>query len=69
VRQTVNRAQERIEHAEIVAEEGTRVNDAIQAYEAAAKPSCLDNQGQHDAWKLRLSRLQSRILRNRLLRL
>jgi hypothetical protein len=45
VRQTVNRAQERIEHAEIVAEEGTRVNDAIQAYEAAAKPSCLDNQG------------------------
>jgi len=42
VRQTLNRAQERIEHAEIVAEEGTRVNDAIQAYEAAAKPSYLE---------------------------
>ena len=44
MRQTVNRAQERIEHAEIVAEEGTRVNYAIQVYEAAAKPSYLGNQ-------------------------
>jgi two-component system LytT family response regulator len=42
VRQTLNRAQERIEHAEIVAEETTRVNDAIQTYEAAAKPAYLD---------------------------
>jgi two-component system LytT family response regulator len=42
VRQTLNRAQERIEHAEIVAEESTRVNDAIQTYEAAAKPSYLE---------------------------
>jgi len=117
VRQTVNRAQERIEHAEIVAEEGTRVNDAIEAYEAAAKPSYLERVPirQRDdvilipvvhiasivaeaellhvstnidlitkvsmmpgrthvailsnGQKLQVSRLQSRILRNRLLRL
>src|SRR6202158_2331477 len=42
VRQTLHRAQERIGHAEIVGEEGTRVNDAIQAYEAAVKPSYLE---------------------------
>jgi two-component system LytT family response regulator len=42
VRHTLNRAQERIEHAEIVAEESTRVHEAIQTYEAAAKPSYLE---------------------------
>ena len=34
LRQMLNRAQERIERAEIVAEEGARVHNAIEAYEA-----------------------------------
>src|SRR5882757_2504580 len=33
LRQTINRAQERIEHAEIVSEQSDRVNAAIDAYE------------------------------------
>jgi two-component system LytT family response regulator len=35
LREALNRAQERIEHAEIVAEQGTRVGDAIAAYESS----------------------------------
>ena len=34
LREALNRAQERIEHAEIVAEQSTRVGDAIAAYES-----------------------------------
>jgi len=43
LRETVNRAFERIEHAEIVAEQSSRVVAAIDAYEAAAnKPPFLE---------------------------
>lgn len=38
LRETVNRAQERVEHAEIVSEQANHVDAAISAYEAAAKP-------------------------------
>src|SRR5207247_5827434 len=41
-RETLNRAQERIEHAEIVAEQASRVTDAIDAYEASARPPYLE---------------------------
>jgi two-component system, LytTR family, response regulator len=37
LRETLNRAQERIEHEEIVAEQATHVAAAIDSYEAAAK--------------------------------
>jgi two-component system, LytTR family, response regulator len=37
LRETLNRAQERIEHAEIVAEQASRVTAAIDAYETSAK--------------------------------
>ena len=42
LRETLNRAQERIEHAEIVAEQGSHVTDAIAAYESAARPPYLE---------------------------
>jgi len=42
LRETLNRALERIEHAEIVAEQGARVDQAIAAYEATARPSSLE---------------------------
>ena len=43
LRETLNRAIERVEHAEIVAEQAARVGAAIDAYEAAAsKPSYLE---------------------------
>jgi two-component system LytT family response regulator len=43
LRETLNRAMERVEHAEIVAEQASRVDAAIDAYEAAAaKPSYLE---------------------------
>jgi two-component system LytT family response regulator len=42
LRQTVNRAQERIEHAEIVAEQASHVGAAIETYEALAKPPYLE---------------------------
>ncbi len=42
LRETLNRAQERIENAEIVAEQAGRVGTAIEAYEAAAKPPYLE---------------------------
>jgi two-component SAPR family response regulator len=49
LREAINRARERIEHAEIVAEQGVRVGAAI---------------GQ----RLQVRRLQSRIIRERLLK-
>ena len=42
LRQTINRAQERIEHAEIVSEQSDRVAAAIDAYETASKPPFLE---------------------------
>ena len=42
LREALNRAQERIEHAEIAAEQGAHVTDAIAAYEAAARPPYLE---------------------------
>jgi two-component system LytT family response regulator len=42
LRETLNRVQERIEHAEIVAEQASRVGVAIDAYEAATKPPYLE---------------------------
>jgi two-component system LytT family response regulator len=42
LREAVNRAQERIEHAEIVREQANHVNAAITAYESAAKPPFLE---------------------------
>ena len=42
LRETMNRAQERIEHAEIVEEQTTHVGQAIAAYESAAKPPFLE---------------------------
>src|SRR5207253_5067033 len=42
LRETLNRAQERIEHAEIVAEQASRVGAAIDAYEEAARPPYLE---------------------------
>jgi two-component system LytT family response regulator len=42
LREALNRAQERIEHAEIVAEQGTRVGDAIAAYESSTRGPYLE---------------------------
>ena len=42
LREAINRAQERIEHAEIVAEQSTRVGIAIAAYESAAHAPYLE---------------------------
>jgi two-component system LytT family response regulator len=42
LRETLNRAHERIEHAEIVVEQGARVTAAIDTYEASAKPPYLE---------------------------
>jgi two-component system LytT family response regulator len=42
LRETLNRAQERMEHAEIVAEQASRVGAAIDAYEASAKAPFLE---------------------------
>jgi two-component system LytT family response regulator len=42
LRETLNRAQERIEHAEIVEEQATRVTTAIAAYESATKGPYLE---------------------------
>jgi DNA-binding LytR/AlgR family response regulator len=38
LRETLNRAHERVEHAEIVAEQAHHLNTAIAAYESAVKP-------------------------------
>jgi two-component system, LytTR family, response regulator len=42
LRETLNRAQERIEHAEIVAEQASHVGAAIDTYETLAKPAYLE---------------------------
>ena len=42
LRETLNRAQDRMEHAEIVAEQGSRVGAALDAYEAANKTPFLE---------------------------
>jgi two-component system, LytTR family, response regulator len=42
LRETLNRAQERIEHAEIVAEQASRLDAAIDAYELSSKPPYLE---------------------------
>ena len=42
LREALNRAQERIEHAEIVAEQASRVDAAIDAHESASKPLYLE---------------------------
>jgi two-component system, LytTR family, response regulator len=42
LRQTINRAQERVEHTEIVAEQAIRVGLAIDSYEASARPPYLE---------------------------
>src|SRR5437773_7161427 len=42
LRETLNRAQERVEHAEIVAEQGSHVGAAIETYETLAKPPYLE---------------------------
>jgi two-component system LytT family response regulator len=42
LREALNRAQERTEHAEIVSEQAARVDAALDAYEAAAKPPYLE---------------------------
>ena len=42
LREAINRAQERIEHAEIVAEQGVRLSDAIAAYESSARAPYLE---------------------------
>ena len=42
LREAVNRAQERIEHAEIVAEQASRVGAAVEAYEAAVRSPYLE---------------------------
>jgi two-component system LytT family response regulator len=42
LRETLNRAQERIEHAEIIAEQGTRVADAITTYELSTRRPYLE---------------------------
>jgi two-component system LytT family response regulator len=42
LREALNRAQERIEHAEIVAEQSTRVGDAIAAYESLSHAPYLE---------------------------
>ena len=42
LRETLNRAQERMEHAEIIAEQSAHVDAAIVSYELAAKPPYLE---------------------------
>ncbi len=42
LRETLNRVQERLEHLEIVTEQAVRIGNAVDAYEAAAKPPYLE---------------------------
>ena len=42
LRETLNRAQERVEHAEIVAEQAAHVGEAIETYETVGKPPYLE---------------------------
>lgn len=42
LRETINRAQERVEHAEIVAEQSARVSEAIATYESSPRRPFLE---------------------------
>ncbi len=42
LREAINRAQERVEHAEIIADQGSRVGAAVEAYEAATASPYLE---------------------------
>ena len=42
LRDTLNRAQDRMEHAEIVAEQASRVGQALETYESSARPPYLE---------------------------
>src|SRR5712671_2610617 len=42
LRESLNRVQERIEHAEIVAEQGARVDQAMATYESSLRPNALE---------------------------
>jgi len=42
LRDTLNRAQDRMEHAEIVAEQASRVGQALDTYESSARPPYLE---------------------------
>jgi two-component system LytT family response regulator len=42
LRETLNRAQDRMEHAEIVAEQASRVGQALDPYESSARPPFLE---------------------------
>jgi two-component system LytT family response regulator len=42
LRETLNRAQDRMEHAEIVAEQASRVGQALDTYESSARPPYLE---------------------------
>jgi len=42
LRDTLNRAQDRMEHAEIVAEQASRVGQALDTYESSARPPFLE---------------------------
>jgi two-component system LytT family response regulator len=42
LRETLNRAQDRMEHAEIVAEQASRVGQALDTYESSARPPFLE---------------------------
>lgn len=42
LRETLNRAQERVEHAELIAEQSAHVTTAIAAYESSGRPTYLE---------------------------
>jgi two-component system LytT family response regulator len=42
LRETLNRAQDRMEHVEIVAEQASRIGQALDAYESTARPPFLE---------------------------
>jgi two-component system LytT family response regulator len=42
LRETLNRAQDRMEHAEIVAEQASRIGQALDTYESSARPPFLE---------------------------
>lgn len=42
LRETLNRAQERLEQAELAVEQGTRIAEAIATYEASTRPALLE---------------------------
>jgi len=42
LRETINRGQDRMDHAEIIAEQASRVGQALDAYESSARPPFLE---------------------------